>query len=53
MKLFPWNSDVDRLLALATPHAIEFLNELFAKYQGKYTLRSNSDTPTAGPTPPY
>jgi len=38
MKLFPWNADVDRLLDLSTPDAIKVVNELFAKYEGKYTL---------------
>ena len=41
-KLFPWNADVDGLLALSTPDAIKSLNELFAKYDGKYTLRTLS-----------
>jgi hypothetical protein len=36
--LFPWNSNVDCLLEYSTQDSIEFLNRLFEKYRGKYTL---------------
>ncbi len=42
-KLFPWNSNVDCLLDQSTHDSITFLNELFKKYNGKYTLRQNTD----------
>jgi hypothetical protein len=38
-KLFPWNSNVDCLLELPVQNSIDFLNDFFHKYKGKYTLR--------------
>jgi len=35
---FPWNADMDQVLAMSKDAAIEFLNRKFAKYVGKYKL---------------
>lgn len=38
-KKFPWNSDVDCLLNMGLNEAIDFINQKFSSYKGKYTLR--------------
>jgi hypothetical protein len=35
---FPWNQDMEALLSMAPNDAIQFLNQFFAKYKGKYSL---------------
>jgi hypothetical protein len=39
--LFPWNADVECLLEYAPDDAVRFINDLFRKYKGKYTLRES------------
>ncbi|MBD2124669.1 hypothetical protein [Trichocoleus sp. FACHB-262] len=34
---FPWNSNVEKILSLEPVDALEFTNNLFSKYQGKFT----------------
>lgn len=38
-KLFPWNADMDCLLTYTPQQAVEFVNNYYKKYAGKYTLR--------------
>lgn len=35
---FPWNADVDALLAMGREESVAFVNRLFAPYAGKYFL---------------
>ena len=33
---FPWNADMEEVLSLSPPQAIEFLRRKFANYEGLY-----------------
>lgn len=37
-KLFPWNADMDCLLGYTPQQALDFVNNYYKKYAGKYTL---------------
>jgi len=38
LRAFPWNADMEPLLALSVPEQLEFVRRTFAAYEGRYEL---------------